>query len=180
MKNLMDFCIRYSDFWIIGFGIMFGSSSAIFGGIDLFTRGDYSAVTPDGVPFYAFFIFQTVFCATAATIVSGAMAERTKFSAYCIYSGAISLIVYPIEAGWVWNLGGHGWLQQLNFVDFAGSAVIHSVGGMAALVGAIIVGPRIGKYTKRSNGKIRSNAIAGHSITLGALGCSYLVWMVWI
>ena len=106
------------------------------------------------------------------------MAERTKFSAYCIYSGAISLIVYPIEAGWVWNLGGHGWLQQLNFVDFAGSAVIHSVGGMAALVGAIIVGPRIGKYTKRSNGKIRSNAIAGHSITLGALGC-FILWFGW-
>ena len=124
------------------------------------------------------FVFQLVFCATAATIVSGAMAERTKFSAYCIYSGAISLIVYPIEAGWVWNLGGHGWLQQLNFVDFAGSAVIHSVGGMAALVGAIIVGPRIGKYTKRSNGKIRSNAIAGHSITLGALGC-FILWFGW-
>ena len=178
MKNLMDFCIGTPIFWIIGFGIMFGSSSAIFGGIDLFTRGDYSAVTPDGVPFYAFFIFQTVFCATAATIVSGAMAERTKFSAYCIYSGAISLIVYPIEAGWVWNLGGNGWLQQLHFVDFAGSAVIHSVGGMAALVGAIIVGPRIGKYTKRSNGSIRSNAIAGHSITLGALGC-FILWFGW-
>ena len=178
MKNLLDFCIGTPIFWIIGFGIMFGSSSAIFGGIDLFTRGDYSAVTPDGVPFYAFFIFQTVFCATAATIVSGAMAERTKFSAYCIYSGAISLIVYPIEAGWVWNLGGNGWLQQLHFVDFAGSAVIHSVGGMAALVGAIIVGPRIGKYTKRSNGSIRSNAIAGHSITLGALGC-FILWFGW-
>ena len=106
------------------------------------------------------------------------MAERTKFSAYCIYSGAISLIVYPIEAGWVWNLGGNGWLQQLHFVDFAGSAVIHSVGGMAALVGAIIVGPRIGKYTKRSNGSIRSNAIAGHSITLGALGC-FILWFGW-
>lgn len=124
------------------------------------------------------FVFQLVFCATAATIVSGAMAERTKFSAYCIYSAAISLIVYPIEAGWVWNYGGHGWLQQLHFVDFAGSAVIHSVGGVAALVGAIIVGPRIGKYTKRSNGKIRSNAIAGHSITLGALGC-FILWFGW-
>ena len=178
MKNLMDFCIGTPIFWIVGFGIMFGSSSAIFGGFDFFSTGDYSSILPDGVPFYAYFIFQTVFCATAATIVSGAMAERTKFSAYCIYSGAISLIVYPIEAGWVWNLGGHGWLQQLNFVDFAGSAVIHSVGGMAALVGAIIVGPRIGKYTKRSNGKIRSNAIAGHSITLGALGC-FILWFGW-
>ena len=106
------------------------------------------------------------------------MAERRKLSAYCIYSGAISWIVYPSEAGWVWNLGGNGWLQQLHFVDFAGSAVIHSVGGMAALVGAIIVGPRIGKYTKRSNGSIRSNAIAGHSITLGALGC-FILWFGW-
>ena len=107
MKNLMDFCIGTPIFWIIGFGIMFGSSSAIFGGIDLFTRGDYSAVTPDGVPFYAFFIFQTVFCATAATIVSGAMAERTDFKAYCIYSAIISLIVYPVSGHWIWGAAGY-------------------------------------------------------------------------
>ena len=106
------------------------------------------------------------------------MAERTKFSAYCVYSAAISLIVYPIEAGWVWNYGGNGWLQKLHFVDFAGSAVIHSVGGMAALVGAIILGARIGKYTKKADGTIISNAIGGHSITLGALGC-FILWFGW-
>ena len=170
MKNLMDFCIGTVAFYLLGYNLLCGEGGFVGWGLNPFTgfgETDWSA-----------FVFNLVFCATAATIVSGAMAERTKFSAYCIYSGAISLIVYPIEAGWVWNLGGHGWLQQLNFVDFAGSAVIHSVGGMAALVGAIIVGPRIGKYTKRSNGKIRSNAIAGHSITLGALGC-FILWFGW-
>lgn len=177
MKNLMDMCLGTIFFWLIGFGIMQGADVlGIIGTPDPLIRGNYGV--EGGYPSWAFVIFQTVFCATAATIVSGAMAERTKFSAYCIYSGAISLIVYPIEAGWVWNLGGNGWLQQLHFVDFAGSAVIHSVGGMAALVGAIIVGPRIGKYTKRSNGSIRSNAIAGHSITLGALGC-FILWFGW-
>ena len=174
MKNLMDFCIGTLMYIILGFGLMM-SEDYIMGiigvpNLDIFTN--YNSFN------WSQFVFQLVFCATAATIVSGAMAERTKFSAYCIYSGAISLIVYPIEAGWVWNLGGNGWLQQLHFVDFAGSAVIHSVGGMAALVGAIIVGPRIGKYTKRSNGSIRSNAIAGHSITLGALGC-FILWFGW-
>ena len=174
MKNLMDFCIGTLMYIILGFGLMM-SEDYVMGvigipNLDIFTN--YNSFN------WSQFVFQLVFCATAATIVSGAMAERTKFSAYCIYSGAISLIVYPIEAGWVWNLGGNGWLQQLHFVDFAGSAVIHSVGGMAALVGAIIVGPRIGKYTKRSNGKIRSNAIAGHSITLGALGC-FILWFGW-
>ena len=174
MKNLMDFCIGTLMYIILGFGLMMSEDyvMGIIGvpNLDIFTN--YNSFN------WSQFVFQLVFCATAATIVSGAMAERTKFSAYCIYSGAISLIVYPIEAGWVWNLGGNGWLQQLHFVDFAGSAVIHSVGGMAALVGAIIVGPRIGKYTKRSNGKIRSNAIAGHSITLGALGC-FILWFGW-
>ena len=174
MKNLMDFCIGTLMYIILGFGLMM-SEDYVMGvigipNLDIFTN--YNSFN------WSQFVFQLVFCATAATIVSGAMAERTKFSAYCIYSGAISLIVYPIEAGWVWNLGGNGWLQQLHFVDFAGSAVIHTVGGMAALVGAIIVGPRIGKYTKRSNGKIRSNAIAGHSITLGALGC-FILWFGW-
>ena len=174
MKNLMDFCIGTLMYIILGFGLMMSEDyvMGIIGvpNLDIFTN--YNSFN------WSQFVFQLVFCATAATIVSGAMAERTKFSAYCIYSGAISLIVYPIEAGWVWNLGGNGWLQQLHFVDFAGSAVIHSVGGMAALVGAIIVGPRIGKYTKRSNGSIRSNAIAGHSITLGALGC-FILWFGW-
>ena len=118
------------------------------------------------------FVFQLVFCATAATIVSGAMAERTKFSAYCVYSAIISLVVYPIEAGWVWN--GQGWLAQLGCIDFAGSIVIHMVGGISALVGAIILGPRIGKYGK--NGKV--NAIPGHSITLGALGV-FILWFAW-
>lgn len=171
MKNLMDFCIGTPIFWIIGFGIMFGSSSAIFGGIDLFTRGDYSVVTPDGVPFYAFFIFQTVFCATAATIVSGAMAERTDFKAYCIYSAIISLIVYPVSGHWIW---GGGWLSELGFHDFAGSCAVHMVGGMAALIGAAVLGPRIGKYDK--NGKPR--AILGHNLTMAALGV-FILWFCW-
>ena len=171
MKNLMDFCIGTPIFWIIGFGIMFGSSSAIFGGIDLFTRGDYSAVTLDGVPFYAFFIFQTVFCATAATIVSGAMAERTDFKAYCIYSAIISLIVYPVSGHWIW---GGGWLSELGFHDFAGSCAVHMVGGMAALIGAAVLGPRIGKYDK--NGKPR--AILGHNLTMAALGV-FILWFCW-
>ena len=171
MKNLMDFCIGTPIFWIIGFGIMFGSSSAIFGGIDLFTRGDYSSVTPDGVPFYAFFIFQTVFCATAATIVSGAMAERTDFKAYCIYSAIISLIVYPVSGHWIW---GGGWLSELGFHDFAGSCAVHMVGGMAAVIGATVLGPRIGKYDK--NGKPR--AILGHNLTMAALGV-FILWFCW-
>ena len=172
MKNLMDFCIGTVMFILLGFGLMMSEDyvMGIIGmpNMDLFT----SFRTAD----CSSFVFNLVFCATAATIVSGAMAERTKFSAYCIYSGVISLIVYPIEAGWVWN--SEGWLAQLGFIDFAGSAAIHMVGGTAALVGAIIVGPRIGKYTKRSNGEIRSNAISGHSITLGALGC-FVLWFAW-
>ena len=123
------------------------------------------------------FVFNLVFCATAATIVSGAMAERTKFSAYCIYSGIISAVVYPIEAGWVWN--SQGWLAQMGFIDFAGSAAIHSVGGCAALIGAIFLGPRIGKYEKDKEGKItKVNAIPGHSLTLGALG-TFILWFGW-
>ena len=171
MKNLMDFCIGTPIFWLVGFGIMFYGSGKLFGGIDLFTMGDYSAILPNGVPFYAYFIFQTVFCATAATIVSGAMAERTKFSAYCIYSAVVSLIVYPISGHWIW---GGGWLAQLGFHDFAGSAAVHMVGGTAALVGAKILGPRIGKYGK--DGKPR--AFPGHSITLGALGV-FILWFCW-
>ena len=142
MKNLMDFCIGTFMFVFLGYGLMM-SEDYIMGliglpNLDIFSNFDHFN--------YSQFVFQLVFCATAATIVSGAMAERTKFSAYCIYSALISLVVYPISAGWVWNLAGKGWLQQLHFVDFAGSAVIHSVGGVAALIGAIIVGPRIGKY----------------------------------
>ena len=171
MKNLMDFSIGTPIFWIIGFGIMFGSSNAFFGGIDFFSRGDYSAITPAGVPFYAFFIFQTVFCATAATIVSGAMAERTDFKAYCIYSAIISLVVYPVSGHWIW---GGGWLAELGFHDFAGSCAVHMAGGCAALIGAAVLGPRIGKYDK--NGKPR--AILGHNLTMAALGV-FILWFCW-
>ena len=175
MKNLMDFCIGTPLYWLVGFGIMFGTSSAFFGNIDLFAVGGYSgaydSILPDGVPLYAYMIFQTVFCATSATIVSGAMAERTKFSAYCVYSAIISLIIYPISGHWIW---GGGWLAQLGFHDFAGSTTVHMVGGVAALVGAIFLGPRIGKYGK--DGKPR--AIPGHSLTLGALGV-FILWFCW-
>ena len=170
MKNLMDFSIGTPLYWLVGFGIMFGTQSAVFGGIDFFTQGDYSAILPEGVDFYAYFIFQTVFCATSATIVSGAMAERTKFSSYCIYSAIISLLIYPFSGHWIW---GGGWLADLGFHDFAGSTAVHLVGGVAACVGAIFVGPRIGKYV---NGK--SRAIPGHSIPLGALGV-FILWFCW-
>ena len=122
MKNLMDFCIGTPCFWLVGFGIMFGSGTALFGTIDPLIMGDYSSILPAGVPLWAYAIFQTVFCATAATIVSGAMAERTKFSAYCIYSAAISLVIYPVSGRWIW---GGGWLAQLGFHDFAGSTAVH-------------------------------------------------------
>lgn len=171
MKNLMDFAIGTPLFWIIGFGIMFGQTSGFFGHIDILTRGDYSAILPEGVSFFAYFIFQTVFCATAATIVSGAMAERTKFSAYCIYSAIISLIIYPISGHWIW---GGGWLAQMGFHDFAGSTAVHMLGGICAFIGAKILGPRIGKYDKDGNSK----AIPGHSIPLGALGC-FILWFCW-
>lgn len=171
MKNLIDFSIGTSLYWFAGFGIMFGTQSLIFGGIDLFTLGDYSAILPEGVSFFAYFIFQAVFCATAATIVSGAMSERTKFSAYCLYSAAISLLIYPIAGHWIW---GGGWLAQLGFHDFAGSTAVHMLGGVSALAGAAILGPRIGKYGK--DGK--PNAIPGHSITLGALGV-FILWFGW-
>lgn len=171
MKNLMDFCIGTPIFWMVGFGIMFGAGSGVFGWFDFFTRKDYSFILPNGVPFSAFLIFQTVFCATAATIVSGAMAERTKFVSYCIYSAAISLFVYPISGHWIW---GGGWLSQLGFHDFAGSTAVHMVGGVAAIIGAKILGPRIGKYTKEG----KSRAILGHSLTLGALGV-FILWFCW-
>ena len=171
MKNLMDFSIGTPLYWIVGFGIMFGTNSAIFGGIDLFTRGDYTAILPDGVSFASYFIFQTVFCATAATIVSGAMAERTKFSSYCIYSAIISLIIYPVSGHWIW---GGGWLAQLGFHDFAGSTAVHMLGGLCALIGAAILGARIGKYGKDGKPK----AIPGHNIPLGALGV-FILWFCW-
>ena len=171
MKNIMDFAVGSIFYWILGFGIMFGATTGVVGVIDLFSNGDYSAASQT-IPQPVFMAWQLVFCATSATIVSGAMAERTKFSAYCVYSAIISLVVYPIEAGWVWN--GQGWLAQLGCIDFAGSIVIHMVGGISALVGAIILGPRIGKYGK--NGKV--NAIPGHSITLGALGV-FILWFAW-
>jgi len=171
MKNLMDFCIGTVVFMFLGYGIMMGEH-VFFGLIGIPT---WQLFTDFASFDWSSFVFQLVFCATAATIVSGAMAERTKFISYCIYSAAISLIVYPIEAGWAW---GGGWLADLSFIDFAGSAVIHMVGGTAALIGAIFLGPRIGKYTKTDDGKVVSNAIPGHSVTLGALGC-FILWFAW-
>ena len=171
MKNLMDFCIGTPMFWLVGFGIMFGSGTALFGWIDPMIMKDYSHVLPAGVPLWAYAIFQTVFCATAATIVSGAMAERTKFSAYCIYSAAISLFIYPISGHWIW---GGGWLSALGFHDFAGSTAVHMVGGVCALIGAKILGPRIGKYDK--NGKPK--AILGHNLSIAALGV-FILWFCW-
>lgn len=167
MKNLMDFAIGTPVYWLIGFGIMFAGSGPLIGGIDFMVRGNYDTSIPTSV----FLIFQTVFCATAATIVSGAMAERTKFSAYCVYSLIISAFIYPVSGHWVW---GGGWLAQLGFHDFAGSTAVHMVGGIAALVGAKIVGPRIGKYSKTGE----SRAIPGHSLTLGALGV-FILWFCW-
>ena len=171
MKNLMDFCIGTPAFWLVGFGIMFGSGTALFGTIDPLILGDYSHILPPGVPLWAYAVFQTVFCATSATIVSGAMAERTKFSAYCVYSAAISLIIYPVSGHWIW---GGGWLAQLGFHDFAGSTAVHMVGGVCALIGAKILGPRIGKYDK--DGKPR--AILGHNLTAAALGV-FILWFCW-
>lgn len=171
MKNLMDFAIGTPLFWLIGFGLMFGGAGALVGGFDPLVLGDYSAILPEGVPLPAFLIFQTVFCATAATIVSGAMAERTKFISYCIYSAVISAVVYPVSGHWIW---GGGWLAQMGFHDFAGSTAVHMCGGVAAFIGAKILGPRIGKYDKDGKPK----AILGHSLTLGALGV-FILWFCW-
>lgn len=171
MKNLMDFCIGTPAFWLVGFGLMFGAGSGIIGTFDPLIGGDYSYILPAGVPLWAFVIFQTVFCATSATIVSGAMAERTKFSAYCIYSAAISLLIYPVSGHWIW---GGGWIAQMGFHDFAGSTAVHMVGGVCALIGAKILGPRIGKYDK--NGK--PQAILGHNLSFAALGV-FILWFCW-
>lgn len=168
MKNFMDLCLGSIVFWIIGFGLMFGTDiGGLLGTPDFFVQNDYGASYPS----WAFFIFQTVFCATAATIVSGAMAERTKFSVYCMYSILISAIIYPISGHWIW---GGGWLAEMGFHDFAGSTAVHMVGGVAALVGAKLLGPRIGKYN--ADGSV--NAIPGHSLTLGALGV-FILWFGW-
>ncbi len=171
MKNLMDFCIGTPTYWILGFGLMFAGSGAIVGGLDPFVRGDYSSILPAGVPLFAYLIFQTVFCATSATIVSGSMAERTKFISYCLYSFCISAFIYPISGHWIW---GGGWLSQMGFHDFAGSTAVHMVGGVCACIGAAILGPRIGKYGQ--DGKPR--AILGHSLSLGALGV-FILWFCW-
>jgi len=171
MKNLMDFCIGTIVFILIGFGLLMGED--LFGfigkpGFDLFTayaEFDFSS-----------FVFNLVFCATTATIVSGAMAERTKFLSYCIYSAVISALIYPIEAHWIW---GGGWLSQIGFHDFAGSCAIHMVGGISALIGAKILGPRIGKFQRDKSGKVvKVNAFPGHSIALGALGV-FILWLGW-
>lgn len=171
MKNLMDFCIGAVVFILIGFSLLMGEDLLGFigkPGFDIFTAyADFD---------FSSFVFNLVFCATAATIVSGAMAERTKFLSYCIYSAVISALIYPIEAHWIW---GGGWLSQLGFHDFAGSCAIHMVGGIAALVGATILGPRIGKFQKDENGKVtKVNAFPGHSIALGALGV-FILWLGW-
>ncbi len=177
MKNLMDFCIGTVVFVLLGFSLMMAEDyvMGIFGVPNLDILTDFGGFLAAGNA--PSFVFNLVFCATAATIVSGAMAERTKFISYCVYSAVISLFVYPVEAGWVWN--SQGWLAQLGFHDFAGSAAIHSVGGMAALIGAIMLGPRLGKYVKDKSGKVtKVNAIPGHSVTLGALGC-FILWFGW-
>lgn len=182
MKNLMDFCIGTIVFSLLGYTLMMGED-ALFGliglpNMDMFAHFKEFIASPadGGFTGASTFVFNLIFCATTATIVSGAMAERTKFSAYCIYSAVISLFVYPIEAHWIW---GGGWLSQLGFHDYAGSCAIHMVGGIAALVGATILGPRIGKYVTDSKGKVvKVNAIPGHSITLGALGV-FILWLGW-
>ncbi|MBP0964545.1 MAG: ammonium transporter [Oscillospiraceae bacterium] len=171
MKNLMDFCIGVPMFILIGFSLLLGEDVVgLIGkpGFDIFTSYDNFD--------WSGFVFNMVFCATTATIVSGAMAERTKFLSYCIYSGIISGLIYPIEAHWIW---GGGWLAQLGFHDFAGSCAIHMVGGISALIGAKILGPRIGKFDTDKDGKVtKVNAIPGHSLTLGALGC-FILWFGW-
>lgn len=170
MKNLMDFCIGTVVFVLIGYSLLLGEDVVgLIGkpGFDIFSKYsnfDFSA-----------FVFNLVFCATTATIVSGAMAERTKFLSYCVYSAVISALIYPIEAHWIW---GGGWLAQLGFHDFAGSTAIHMVGGISAIIGAKMLGPRIGKFTKKKDGSIKVNAIPGHSLTLGSLGV-FILWFGW-
>ena len=171
MKNLMDFCIGTVTFILIGFGLLMGEDLLGFigkPGFDLFTAYDNFN--------FSSFVFNLVFCATTATIVSGAMAERTKFLSYCVYSGIISAVIYPIEAHWIW---GGGWLSQIGFHDFAGSCAIHMVGGISALIGASFLGARIGKFKRDKNGKVtKVGAFPGHNIALGALGV-FILWLGW-
>ncbi len=171
MKNLMDFCIGTVVFILVGFGLLLGEDLAGFigkPGLDIFT--DYANFD------WSNFVFNLVFCATTATIVSGAMAERTRFISYCVYSAVISAVIYPIEAHWVW---GGGWLSELGFHDFAGSTAIHMVGGIAALIGAAILGPRIGKFERDKNGKVvKVNAFPGHNLPIGCLGV-FILWLGW-
>ncbi|MCD4778180.1 MAG: ammonium transporter [Desulfobacterales bacterium] len=174
MKNLMDFSVGSLAFWAIGFGLMFGVSNSGWLGTSGFFLSDFS---PDGDPWVlAFWMFQVVFAATAATIVSGAMAERTKFVGYLLYSVCISALIYPVFGSWAWGslFHGNGWLEGLGFIDFAGSTVVHSVGGWAALAGTIVLGPRLGKYIK--DGGIKP--ILGHNIPLAALGV-FILWLGW-
>lgn len=166
MKNLIDFAFGSIAFFVIGFGIMFGAGNGFFGTLSMYNDGIWSG----GIPPEAFLIFQTVFAATAATIVSGAMAERTHFISYLVYSVVISAIIYPISGHWIW---GGGWLAQMGFVDFAGSTAVHSLGGWIGLAGAIMLGPRIGKF----KGK-KVMAIPGHNLTFGALGV-FILWLGW-
>lgn len=171
MKNAMDLAFGSIAFWMVGFGLMFGATQGFFGTTGFFYGNE------DTTSFnWAFLIFQTVFCATAATIVSGAVAERTKFTGYILYTLAITIIVYPIFGCWAWNglMSDGGWLEGMGFYDFAGSTVVHSIGGWAALAGAIVVGPRLGKYSK--DGRI--NAIPGHNIPMAALGV-FILWLGW-
>lgn len=171
MKNLMDFCIGTVVFILIGSGLLMGEDAlGLIGkpGFDIFTSYDNFD--------FSNFVFNLVFCATTATIVSGAMAERTKFISYCVYSGILSALIYPIEAHWIWS--SDGWLYQLGFHDLSGSCAIHMVGGVSALVGASILGPRIGKFSKTKDGEIKVNAIPGHNLTIGALGV-FILWFGW-
>ena len=170
MKNLMDFCIGCVVFILIGFSFLLGEDiMGLIGkpGLDIFTA--YAEFD------WSNFVFNLVFCATTATIVSGAMAERTKFLSYCVYSGVISALIYPIEAHWIW---GGGWLSQLGFHDFAGSCAIHMVGGISALVGAKLLGPRLGKFGKKADGSLQVNAFPGHNLPIGALGV-FILWLGW-
>ena len=176
MKNVMDFAIGSLSFWLVGFGLMFGVTNGIFGTTDFLYDAYAGGGTGSAENFnWAFLIFQTVFCATAATIVSGAMAERTKFSAYLFYTVGITVIVYPIFGSWAWGglFNGGGWLEGIGFLDFAGSTVVHSIGGWCALAGAIVLGPRIGKYSKKG-----VTPIPGHNIPLAALGV-FILWLGW-
>ena len=167
MKNLMDFCIGTVMFILIGFGLLFGEDIC-----GLIGKPGFDIITTYKNFDWSNFVFNLVFCATTATIVSGAMAERTKFLSYCVYSAVISSLIYPVEAHWIW---GGGWLAEMGFHDFAGSCAIHMVGGISALIGAKILGPRIGKFSKRTG---RPHAIPGHNLTIGALGC-FILWFGW-